>query len=166
MRLADQALAAMGGKEKLQAIQVLVMKGGTGTRYRLGQTMRPGDAETPPPELTNVVETADLLNGRASLDYELKNGDFTQHRHEILTSPATPSAVAPGTPTSPGVPAAPQIGIEIVGTRPDCRHFARRPLQLGDAELAGVPAPPQHRHHRARRRRLDVRYRNPRRTKS
>ena len=25
-----------------------------------------------------------MAGGRASLDYELKNGDFTQHRHEIL----------------------------------------------------------------------------------
>ena len=72
------------------------MKGGTGTRYRLGQTKSVGDEESPAPELTNVIETADLVNGRASLDYELKNGDFTQHRHEILTRRgAIPGAAAP-----------------------------------------------------------------------
>ena len=61
--------------------------------------------ESPAPELSNVTETADLVNGRASLDYELKNGDFTQHRHEILTRRGDS-------------PSAPPVGIEIVGTRP------------------------------------------------
>ena len=95
----------MGGKEKVQGIQVLVMKGGAGTRYRLGQTKSVGDVESPAPELSNVTETADLVNGRASLDYELKNGDFIQHRHEILTRRGDSQG-------------APPVGIEIVGTRP------------------------------------------------
>jgi glyoxylase-like metal-dependent hydrolase (beta-lactamase superfamily II) len=95
----------MGGKEKLQAIRVVAMKGGTGTRYRLGQTRRVGEAENPTPQLTNVVEIADLQNGRAALDYEVKNGDFIQHRHEILTRRGES-------------PTAPPVGIEIVGTRP------------------------------------------------
>src|SRR5262245_48276676 len=82
--VANDALAALGGKDKLQAVKTLVMKGGTGTRLRLGQTRHVLDPETPG-ELKNVVEIADLSGGRASLDYELKNGDFTQHRHEVLT---------------------------------------------------------------------------------
>lgn len=104
-QLADDAVAAMGGKARLEAIQVLVMKGGAGTRLRLGQTRSVGAPETPTPELKNVVETADLLNGRASLDYELKNGDFTQHRHEILTKRGEGAIARP-------------VGIEIVGARP------------------------------------------------
>src|SRR5207247_2101028 len=36
-RLAQDAVTAMGGVEKLQSIQTLTMKGGTGTRLRLGQ---------------------------------------------------------------------------------------------------------------------------------
>jgi len=115
--LADDALAAMGGRERLQAIQVLAMKGGTGTRYRLGQTRRVGGDESPAPQLTNVNETADLLNGRASLDYEVKNGDFVQHRHEILTRRGgVPGAAASG--VAGDVRNAPLVGIEIVGTRP------------------------------------------------
>ena len=81
---AQDAVTAMGGREKLQAVQTIVMKSGTGTRMRLGQLHKVGDTETPA-QLKNVVEIADLADGRASLDYELKNGDFTQHRHEILT---------------------------------------------------------------------------------
>jgi hypothetical protein len=41
------------------------------------------------------------MKGRASMDYELTNGDFTQHRHEVLTRRGD-------TP----------VGIEYVGTRP------------------------------------------------
>jgi hypothetical protein len=82
--LAADAVAAMGGAEKLKAIPTVVMKGGTGTRLRLGQTVHVSDPETPG-QLSDVVETLDLAGGRASLDYVLKNGDFTQHRHEVLT---------------------------------------------------------------------------------
>ena len=103
-QLAQDAVTAMGGPEKLQSIQTLVMKDGTGTRTRLGQTVRVGDQEMPG-QLMKVVEIVDLANGRASLDYELRNGDFTQHRHEILTK------LGEG-------PAGKPVGIEIVGTRP------------------------------------------------
>ena len=104
-RLADEAVAAMGGKAKLQAIQVLAMSGGTGTRLRLGQAKTADGPETPTPELRNVMEIADLANGRASLDYELRNGEFTQHRHEILTKRGEGPTARP-------------VGIEIVGNRP------------------------------------------------
>ena len=99
-RLAQDAVAAMGGADKLRAIRTVVMKGGTGTRMRLGQTVRVGEQETTG-ELKDVVETLDLATGRASLDYLLSNAGFMQHRHEILTRRGD----------SP-------VGIEIVPMRP------------------------------------------------
>ena len=99
-RVAEDALAAMGGKDKVEAIRTLTMSGGTGTRLRLGQTRHVTDTEAPG-QLTEVVEIADLTNNRASLDYQLKNGDFTQHRHEILTKRGDKP-----------------VGIEIVPNRP------------------------------------------------
>src|SRR5262249_46627737 len=83
-RVVDDAIAAMGGKDKLQAVRTITMKGGTGTRFRIGQTRHVGDKEDGA-ELKNIVEIADLEKGRASLDYDVKEGDFAQHRHEILT---------------------------------------------------------------------------------
>jgi glyoxylase-like metal-dependent hydrolase (beta-lactamase superfamily II) len=84
-QLAQDAAAASGGVEQLRGIRTLVMRGGEGTRLRLGQAVRVGD-EQAPATLTNVVETIDLANGRAAMDYELRNGDFTQHRQEVLTT--------------------------------------------------------------------------------
>ena len=98
--LVQDAVAAMGGTDKLKAIQTVVMKGGAGTRLRLGQTPRVGAPETAG-ELKDVVEILDLAGGRASLDYQLSNGDFVQHRHEILTKKNGKS-----------------VGIEIVPMRP------------------------------------------------
>jgi glyoxylase-like metal-dependent hydrolase (beta-lactamase superfamily II) len=83
-RLAEEAIEAAGGAERLRAIRVLAMKGGTGTRLRLGQLVKLGEPEQPA-TLTNVVETVDFANGRAALDYQLRNGDFEQHRQEVLT---------------------------------------------------------------------------------
>ncbi len=103
-RLAQDAVAAMGGADKLRAVRTVSMKGGSGTRLRLGQTVHVGDTETPG-ELKNVIEVVDLANRRASLDYELKNGDFTQHRHEVLTRHGEGPDARP-------------VGIEYVGTRP------------------------------------------------
>jgi glyoxylase-like metal-dependent hydrolase (beta-lactamase superfamily II) len=60
------------------------MKGGVGTRTRLGQTVKVGDPE-PVATLKNVTETLDPGNSRAALDYELQVGPFGQHRREILT---------------------------------------------------------------------------------
>ena len=98
--LAQDAVAAMGGAEKLQGVKTLAMKGGTGTRLRMGQMVKATDQENPA-QLKDVVDIADLGNGRASLDYALQLGGFMQHRHEILTKKGDKS-----------------IGIEIVGTRP------------------------------------------------
>src|SRR5213083_1113092 len=98
--LAQDAVAAMGGAEKLQGVKTLAMKGGTGTRMRMGQMVKATDQENPA-QLKDVVDIVDLANGRASLDYALQLGGFMQHRHEILTKKGDKS-----------------IGIEIVGTRP------------------------------------------------
>src|ERR1051326_2332725 len=83
-KLAQDAVTAMGGVEKLQSIKTLSMKGGTGTRLRLGQMVKATDQENAG-QLMNVIDIVDLANGRASLDYELQNGGFMQHSHEILT---------------------------------------------------------------------------------
>ncbi len=98
--LARDAVAAMGGAERLQNVKTLTMKGGTGTRLRMGQMVKATDQESPA-QLQDVVDIADLANGRASLDYALQLGGFMQHRHEILTKRADKP-----------------IGIDIVGTRP------------------------------------------------
>ena len=82
--LAADAAAAMGGLERLRGAQTIVMRGGSGTRLRLGQMVRATDAETAA-TLSNVTETLDLVNSRAALDYEIKLGEFTQHRQEVLT---------------------------------------------------------------------------------
>jgi hypothetical protein len=58
---------------------------GEGTRTRLGQ-IRVTGGEDSMGQLTNVVETLDLENGRAALDYDITNEGFNQHRTEVLTS--------------------------------------------------------------------------------
>jgi hypothetical protein len=98
--LAADAVTAMGGAEKLQGIQTLSMRGGAGSRSRLGQPIRATDPETPA-KLVNVNDTVDLANGRASLNYEIHIGSFSMNRHEILTKRGDKL-----------------VGIEIVGTRP------------------------------------------------
>ena len=82
--LAKDAATAMGGLDRLRGVQTVAMKGGTGTRLRLGQMEHATDEEMPA-ALTNVVETLDLTNNRAALDYEITMGDFGQHRQEVLT---------------------------------------------------------------------------------
>ena len=86
--LAADAVAAMGGpggNDKLNAIKTITMKGGAGTRDQLQESQKVGEAE-PPATLANVVETVDLAGGRASIDYEIDNAGFKQHRHEVLTT--------------------------------------------------------------------------------
>jgi glyoxylase-like metal-dependent hydrolase (beta-lactamase superfamily II) len=102
-QLADEAMTAMGGAESLRQIQTVVMRG-EGTRMKIGQTPT-ADADETPATLRNVVETLDLANGRASLDYEVQAGTFMQHRQEILTKKGTGAEAKP-------------VGIEIVGNRP------------------------------------------------
>jgi glyoxylase-like metal-dependent hydrolase (beta-lactamase superfamily II) len=83
-QLAQDAVTAMGGADKLMAIQTLTMSGGTGTRTKVGQAMTATGPDQVG-ELSNDVETLDLANSRAAFDYDIKVGDFTQHRHEVLT---------------------------------------------------------------------------------
>jgi len=83
-QLAQDAVTAMGGADKLMGIQTLIMNGGTGTRTKVGQ---PRIATGPDQvgQLVNNVEILDLAGGRAAYDYDLTVGDFKQHRHEVLT---------------------------------------------------------------------------------
>jgi glyoxylase-like metal-dependent hydrolase (beta-lactamase superfamily II) len=83
-QLGQDAVNAMGGEERLRGVNTLSMKGGVGTRFRHGQTVKVTDAE-PPAMLKNVTETLDRVNERAALDYELQIGPFGQHRREIMT---------------------------------------------------------------------------------
>ena len=82
--LAQDAVTAMGGVEQLRGVQTLVMSGGSGTRNRLGQTVRVSDPDGTA-QLSNVIEAIDLANGRAALDYQIENAGFMQHRQEVLT---------------------------------------------------------------------------------
>lgn len=99
-QVVQDAATAMGGMENLRAVRTLSLTGGTGTRLRLGQMPRLADTERAA-ELTEVVEIADLANGRASLDYIIREGAFMQHRREILTKRGDKG-----------------VGLELVGTRP------------------------------------------------
>lgn len=73
----------MGGEEKLKSIQTLTMIGGKGTRTKVGQPPTTSGNDVTG-ELSNNVETLDLVNHRAAMDYDIKVGDFVQHRHEVF----------------------------------------------------------------------------------
>jgi hypothetical protein len=91
----------MGGAEKLQSVKTLTMKGGTGTRTRIGQMVK-ATGEDVTGQLKDVVDIVDLANGCASLDYTLQFGaEYKRHRHEILTKKGDKL-----------------IGIDIVDARP------------------------------------------------
>lgn len=83
-QLAQDAVTAMGGADKLKALQTLTMSGGTGTRTKVGQAMTATGPDQVA-QMSNDTEILDLANGRAAYDYDLKVGDFVQHRHEVLT---------------------------------------------------------------------------------
>jgi glyoxylase-like metal-dependent hydrolase (beta-lactamase superfamily II) len=82
--LANDMVLAMGGREALEAVETITLEG-EGTRTRLGQIPVTG-GEDPIALLEGVVETIDLLNGRAALDNDVINGNFVQHRTEVLTT--------------------------------------------------------------------------------
>jgi glyoxylase-like metal-dependent hydrolase (beta-lactamase superfamily II) len=82
--LVQDAVTAMGA-EKLRAVKTITMRGGTGTREQLQESQRVGDGEKPG-TLANVIEIVDLAGGRASMNYEIDNDGFKQHRHEVLTT--------------------------------------------------------------------------------
>jgi len=83
--LADEALTAMGGADKVKAIKTLTMKDGAGTREQLLEPRHVGEAE-PPAKLSQVTEIVDLAGGRASLHYVIDNAGFMQDRHEVMTA--------------------------------------------------------------------------------
>jgi glyoxylase-like metal-dependent hydrolase (beta-lactamase superfamily II) len=83
-QLGRDAVAAMGGVERLESVTTLTMKGGVGSRYRHGQNVKVGEPE-PVATLKNVTETLDRADNRAALDYEVQIGPFGQHRRELLT---------------------------------------------------------------------------------
>jgi glyoxylase-like metal-dependent hydrolase (beta-lactamase superfamily II) len=74
----------MGGVDKVEAIKVLTMKDGAGTRDQLLEPRHVGEAE-PPAKLSKVTEIVDLADGRASLHYVIDNAGFMQDRHEVMT---------------------------------------------------------------------------------
>jgi glyoxylase-like metal-dependent hydrolase (beta-lactamase superfamily II) len=80
--IATDAVTAMGG-EKITSARTLLMKG-DGNRFALGQQTKAGDPDSPG-TLKNVVETVDLVDGRAAMDYDIDVHGFMQHRHEVLT---------------------------------------------------------------------------------
>lgn len=81
--LTARMLEAMGGRAVLQGAATLVLHGG-GTRTRMGQIAVTG-GEDPTGRLDRMTETIDLADGRAAFDYDIVNGDFTQHRTEVYT---------------------------------------------------------------------------------
>ncbi len=84
--VAVEAVDAMGGAEALRGVETLVMRGGEGTRNRIGQSVRVTDPDEAA-MLADVVETVDLMGGRAALDYRVTTAEgFSQHRQEVLTS--------------------------------------------------------------------------------
>jgi glyoxylase-like metal-dependent hydrolase (beta-lactamase superfamily II) len=85
-QLAGDALAAMGGAVRLATVHSVTMTGGSGSRWQLGQTVRPDDPDMPA-TLQRVTETVDRATGRAAFDYDITTVDgFTQRRKEILTT--------------------------------------------------------------------------------
>lgn len=83
--MGQNALAAMGGAERVRAIRNFAMTGGTGSRAALGQAVKVTLADHAA-TLAEVVETVDLANGRAALAYEVTTpSGFSQRRREILT---------------------------------------------------------------------------------
>jgi glyoxylase-like metal-dependent hydrolase (beta-lactamase superfamily II) len=100
-QLAQEAVEAMGGAEKLGGIQTLAMTGGSGSRTRLGQIRKAGEPDAVA-KLSNVAETLDLANGRAAYDYEIQIDTFMQHRTEVITKRGEGDAARP-------------VGLESVG---------------------------------------------------
>ncbi len=82
--LAAGMIEAMGGREALEGIRTLTLRG-DGQRTRLGQLVEAG-GEDPVAALEGVTEVIDLENGRAALDNTIVLGEFSQHRTEVLTT--------------------------------------------------------------------------------
>jgi glyoxylase-like metal-dependent hydrolase (beta-lactamase superfamily II) len=130
----------MGGAEKLMAIQTLTMTGGKGTRTKVGQ---PNTATGPDQvgQLSNNVETLDLVNKRAAFDYDITVGDFMQHRHEVLNR-ETPDSKAFGIESIDGVTfATTPSGLFSWGTQNSPEWLLERnPLSIVLAAAETAPA--------------------------
>jgi glyoxylase-like metal-dependent hydrolase (beta-lactamase superfamily II) len=77
------AVAAMGGRERLEQMPVMVLRG-SATRTRIGQAFQRG-APDPTANLKNLVEALDIKGGRVAFDYHVDLGPFQQPRREVLT---------------------------------------------------------------------------------
>ena len=141
-QIAQDAVTAMGGADKLMAIQTLTMSGGTGTRTKVGQAMTATGMDQTA-QLTNNVEILDLANGRVAYDYDLKVGDFSQHRHEVLTKYGEGDAGKPiGIESIEGVTfATTPAGLFSLGTQNSPEWLLRRnpvSIALAAAESAST----------------------------
>jgi len=140
-KVAQDAVDAMGEYDKVKAIHMLTMTGGTGTRTKVGQAM----SATGPDQigqLTNNVETVDIANGRAAYDYDLQVGDFMQHRHEVLTKSGGGTGKPVGIESIAGVSfATTPAGLFSWGTQNSPEFLLRRnpvSIVLAAAESASV----------------------------
>ena len=141
-QLAEDAVAAMGGAEKLKGIQTLIMSGGTGTRTKVGQAMTATGPDQVG-EITNDTETLDLANGRAAYDYDIKVGTFTQRRHEVLTKFGEGEAGKPvGVESIEGVTfATTPAGLFSWGTQNSPEWLLKRnPVSIALAAAESAPA--------------------------
>jgi hypothetical protein len=100
-QFAQDAVAAMGGADKLKGIQTLTMSGGNGTRTQIGQRSTATGPDVVG-QLEKNVETLDLVNKRVALDYDITVGTFMMHRHEVLNR-ESPDAKAFGIESIDGV---------------------------------------------------------------
>jgi len=142
--LAIRLVDAMGGRAALEGVDTITLRG-DGTRTRMGQIAATG-AEDGLGELKAVTETIDLKNGRAAFDYDVVNGDFMQHRTEVLTSfEGKPVGWNTG-PNRPAVATSPN-GIFSWGTQNSPEWLLRRnavTVALAAAATAQpVPAEPR-----------------------
>jgi glyoxylase-like metal-dependent hydrolase (beta-lactamase superfamily II) len=79
----DEAITAMGGLDKLQAVESIVRRG-AGSRTMIGQVRTADEAPTAA-TLTNYTEALEFGGGRAMVEYDLAFGAFEQHRVEAIT---------------------------------------------------------------------------------
>ena len=92
-QVVDNAIAAIGGQERLEAVTSIVRRG-SGTGAMVGQVPTPDEAP-PSAELTTYTEALDFVDRRALVEYDLKFGAFEQHRREVLTDYGTGADAKP-----------------------------------------------------------------------
>ena len=98
----QQAIAAVGGADKLKSIQLIVLQG-SGTYTWLGEGMKAGDPG-PTTDLKNFVEVYDYANGRAGFEFDIAVsseppgvgvGGLKMHRREVLAKYGEAAAARP-----------------------------------------------------------------------